>query len=69
MPRPSKTKPARTIKAHPRLWSVVVFYPKPGLVGLYQTKAEADAMAQKGHGRFVLPPINAWAGKAPVDDR
>jgi hypothetical protein len=51
------------IEAHRTLWSVVVFHPKPGLVGLYQTKAEADAIAQKGHGRFVLPPKNSWAGK------
>jgi hypothetical protein len=46
------------IEAHRTLWSVVVFHPKPGLVGLYQTKAEADAIAQKGHGRFVLPHKN-----------
>jgi hypothetical protein len=54
--------PKRKIEAHRTLWSVVVFEPKPGLVGLYQTKAAADAIAQKGHGRFVLPPRNAWAG-------
>jgi hypothetical protein len=51
---------------HRRLWSVVVFHGKGrGLVGLYATKAEADAVAQKGHQRFVLPPAAAWAGKDP----
>jgi hypothetical protein len=57
-------KRSRKVEAHPRLWSVVVFHGEGrGLVGLYQTKAEADAIARKGRGRFVLPPRNAWAGK------
>ena len=59
-----KDKPA-SIKAHPRLWSVVMFHGDgKGLDSLWQTKAEADAAAQAiGPQAFVLPPINAWAGK------
>jgi len=38
----------------------VVFHGKErGLVGLYQTKQEADEIAQKYSHRFVLPPIKA----------
>jgi hypothetical protein len=51
----------KKIEAHRRLWSGE----GRGLVGLYATKAEADAVAQKGHQRFVLPPAAAWAGKDP----
>jgi hypothetical protein len=36
---------------------------RKGVVGLYQTKAEADAVAQEGHQCFVLPPVSAWMGK------
>jgi len=61
--RHRKDKPA-SIKAHPRLWSVVMFHGDKGLDSLWQTKAEADAAAQAiGPQAFVLPPINAWAGK------
>jgi hypothetical protein len=61
-PKPRKAK----VEAHPTLWAVVVVHEKGrGLVGLYPTKAEADAVAQKGHQRFVLPPKTAWAGKEP----
>jgi hypothetical protein len=66
MTRLAKRPKLRKIQAHRTLWSVVVFEPKPSLVGLYQTKAEADAIAQKGHGRFVLPPVRAWGGQEPT---
>jgi len=47
----------------------VVFHGKErGLVGLYQTKQEADEVAQKYSHRFVLPPVNAWGGKDPDRD-
>jgi hypothetical protein len=67
MSRTRRLRKPRKIEAHARLWSVVVFSPVRVLVGLYATKAEADAVAQKGGGRFVLPPRNAWAGK--IDER
>jgi hypothetical protein len=35
---------------------------------LYQTKQEADEVAQKYPHRFVLPPVNAWGGKNPNQD-
>jgi hypothetical protein len=48
------------------LWSVVVFHGKDrGLVGLYQTKQEADEVAREYPHRLVLPPVNAWGGKDP----
>jgi hypothetical protein len=66
MSRTRRLRKPRKIEAPARLWSVVVFHPVGVLVGLYQTKTEADAIAQKGHGRFVLPPRNAWSGKTEV---
>jgi hypothetical protein len=61
--------PRRKIEAHHTLWSVVVFDGKDrGLVGLYQTKQEADEVAQKYPHRFALPPVNAWGGKNPNQD-
>jgi len=58
--------PKRKIEPHRALRSVVVFHGKErGLVGLYQTKQEADEIAQKYSHRFVLPPIKAWGGKDP----
>ena len=48
------------------LWSVVVFHGKDhGLVGLYQTKQEADEVAHEYPHRSVLPPVNARGGKDP----
>jgi hypothetical protein len=71
-PRSSKAKQT-PVKAHPRLWSVVRFQGAGlstvglrvdgrTLLGLYATKAEADAAAAKVEGAFVLPPRSAWAG-------
>ena len=59
----------RKIEAHRTLKSVVVFHGKDrGLVGLYQTKQEADEVAHEYPHRFVLPPVNAWGGKDPDRD-
>jgi len=53
----------RRLSAHKTLWSVVVYRPKPRLVALFETKAEADLAAKVVDGGFVLPPVKAWAGK------
>jgi hypothetical protein len=64
---PPKSRKPKKVEAHRTLWSVVVFHGKGrGLVGLYPTKAEGDRVAQKGHQRFVLPPVAAWGGKNVV---
>jgi len=55
---------SQKIEAHPRLWSVVVFHGKDRRrVGLYGTKAQAEAAAL-GLRTFVLPPRDVWAGRS-----
>jgi hypothetical protein len=41
------TRPHR-LSAHKTLWSVVVYRPKPRLVALFETKAEAHLAARVG---------------------
>jgi len=57
---PNENPPATS----PEIVAVCVFHgPDRRLVGLYATKAEADQVAAKVKGGFVLPPKSAWAGK------
>jgi hypothetical protein len=54
------TRP-RSLSARKTLWSVVVYRPKPRLVALFETKAEADLAAKLVESGSVLPPVKAWA--------
>jgi hypothetical protein len=71
-PKGPKTRKPK-VEAHPTKWSAVIDRGDRTSVSHYDTKAEADNVANAinlAHGKlvaFVNPPRSAWAGKDDLD--
>jgi len=61
------TRPRR-LSAHKTLWSVVVYRPKPRLVALFETKAEAAWMPRLSTAGLCCLRSKPGRGKRPTAD-